>query len=85
MDYYLITFENTHSAMAAQKYLKDKIDFYTIPTLREISASCGISLKIEAIYFEILKKHIQNFPIDNSMYEVYHITGQGITRLPLPL
>lgn len=83
MEYYLITFENTHSAMATQKFLKDKLIFHTIPTLREISASCGISLKISSDYIDIIKEQFKFIPLDRAMYHVYHITESQISEISL--
>ena len=45
-EYYLFTFDSTHYAIHAQKLLKD-LEPVIMPTLREISASCGISLKVQ--------------------------------------
>ncbi|WP_409970138.1 DUF3343 domain-containing protein [Bengtsoniella intestinalis] len=42
----MIVFENTHSAMVAQKALAGIVSFVVMPTPRHISASCGIALKI---------------------------------------
>lgn len=44
--YCLLVFDSTHQAMATQKCLSHRIPTVTMPTLREISASCGISLRI---------------------------------------
>lgn len=46
-DYYLLVFESTHAAMAAQRYLNGRVPAQVVPTLRQISASCGISLRVE--------------------------------------
>lgn len=46
---YVHAFESTHAAIAAQVALADAgVRFSTIPTPREISAGCGISLLFEA-------------------------------------
>ncbi len=43
----LIAFRSTHHALAAEKTLQGaKIDHIIIPTPKEISASCGLALKI---------------------------------------
>lgn len=78
MEYYLITFANTNTAMAAQKGLKGKLDFHIMPTLREISGSCGISIKIQPSAFEKARTLIQEqFPA-SSLYQFYHITSEAI-------
>lgn len=47
-NYYLITFENTHSAMNAESVLKEnKIMNTVMPTPTYITKSCGISLKFD--------------------------------------
>lgn len=44
MRYVLITFESTHEAIKIEKALRD-LDVEMIPTPRQLSASCGLSLK----------------------------------------
>ncbi len=57
----VITFRSTHHAMKTEKALKNaNLDIKMIPTPREITASCGLSIKFkdedrDAI-FEILRK-----------------------------
>lgn len=42
----VITFESTHHAIEGEKLFKDLgLDFKTIPTLREITSSCGLSIR----------------------------------------
>lgn len=44
-----MTFVSTHAAMASSKTLASGgVDFWTIPTPREISAGCGIALRFDA-------------------------------------
>ena len=47
MEYGLITFSSTFAALAAQKQLTGRLPFQGMPVLREISASCGIALRID--------------------------------------
>lgn len=45
----MLAFESTHAAMAAQvAFGKAGVTFALIPTPREISAGCGMSLKFRA-------------------------------------
>lgn len=81
MEYYLITFANTNTAMAAQKGLKGKLDFHIMPTLREISGSCGISIKIQPSFLEEAQLLLMELFPASSLYEFYHITSGGISRL----
>lgn len=83
MEYYLITFSNTHSAIAAQSFLKDKLPFIVMPILREMSSSCGISIKIESTAYSAIKSFLELCFPNSSMYKIYQITedenGRTIT------
>lgn len=47
-NYYIVTFQNTHEAMKAEREaLKNRINVVVVPTPTYITKSCGISLKIE--------------------------------------
>jgi len=83
MEYYLITFSNTHTAIAAQKYLEGKLVFHVLPTLRELSASCGISLQIDASPYETIRDCMNQFATDQSMYKIYLITAVQIQEMKL--
>lgn len=45
--YYTLAFDSTHMAVAAEKYLSARIAVSVMPTPRKITASCGISLRVE--------------------------------------
>ena len=49
-EFYVISFENTHSAMEAQKILRPRYSITVIPTLREVSQSCGISVMLPPMF-----------------------------------
>lgn len=70
--YSLFTFGSTSHALKAETVLKEMgAVFIIMPTLREISASCGLSVKIfpENVepYYDMLTKH--NVTVQN----VYHV------------
>ncbi len=47
-EYYCLTFDSTHYAIKTEKKIKQhSIKAMMIPTPREISASCGLSLKFD--------------------------------------
>lgn len=81
MEYYLITFSNTHTAIAIQKHLEGKLNFQVMPTLREISASCGISLRIETDTLDILLEALKSFPAGKELYQIYFIRSGQIIKL----
>lgn len=43
--HYVITFTSTHQAIKFERMLLPNFDIELIPTPREVSASCGLSLK----------------------------------------
>ncbi len=46
--YYIVTFQNTHEAMKAEREaLLKKVKVVVVPTPTYITKSCGISLKID--------------------------------------
>lgn len=44
-EFYVIAFDSTHLAIKTEKFLKSEVVIDMIPTPREISASCGLSVK----------------------------------------
>ncbi|SNT00774.1 Protein of unknown function [Anaerovirgula multivorans] len=69
---YVIVFESTHYAIAAEKVLKEKkYQFDTIPTPREITASCGLSIKFNENLLGYIKKDIEESNIKiKGIYEI---------------
>ena len=46
--YYIVTFQNTHEAMKAEREaLQNRIKIVVVPTPTYITKSCGISLKVD--------------------------------------
>lgn len=65
MKNYVITFENTHTAMDGESVLKDKgIKVIIIPTPTYITKSCGISIRIDEQDYENVKKVIESKEIN---------------------
>lgn len=74
MKYYLITFANTHTAISVQNFLRGKVPFIVMPTLREISNSCGISLKVETVDFSTISTQMQLYFPQSTMYKIYEVS-----------
>lgn len=55
----LITFESTHRAIHIERKLKGKIEIDMIPTPREISASCGLSIKFSEQDLDTVKSILE--------------------------
>lgn len=71
-EFYLFTFVSTSHALKAEKILKKQsTEFIMIPTLREISSSCGLSIKIAPEYLEEYRAvlHDNNVTVE----QIYHV------------
>lgn len=86
-DYSLMTFSGTAHALKAEKLLKTaEFDFMVIPTLREISSSCGLSVKLRPENVEAGLDILiaGGVGIDG----VYHVKREGkqnhVSRIELP-
>lgn len=77
-NYYTMAFDSTHFAVAAEKYLSPHIAVEVMPTLRKITASCGISLRIEEKDIEKLKILIAESKSLAENSTLYHVTGGQI-------
>ncbi len=71
MDFLIFTFASTHAALHAQKLLNTAgIPFTVMPTPREITADCGIALRIELAWID------ESIAIMTPMHDIsggYHI------------
>lgn len=76
-NYYLITFDSTHKAMAMEKLLLKHCSVEMIPTPRELSASCGLSLKFKDVELAQVLAAIQNEDVHLDglvLYQVERVT-----------
>lgn len=71
-NYCIFTFISTSHALKAEMILKENgADFVIMPTLREISSSCGLSIKIVPENLEPYEKILSNSNV--AIEEIYHI------------
>ncbi len=62
---YVITFDSTHAAMEAEKRLmKTGAKIHVIPTPRQITANCGLSIRIMGISKEELEDLLTELKIE---------------------
>lgn len=56
----VVTFQSTHHAIRGEKYFKEaNLVIKTIPTPREITASCGLSIRFEIDKIDVVKDIIE--------------------------
>ncbi len=73
-NFYMISFSSTHHALRAEQYLDSVMPVCTMPTLRAVSQSCGISLRIEEESCAALKSALlQGFPVPREQYRIFHV------------
>lgn len=71
--YQLLAFESTHAAMAAERALKTRMTVTVMPTLRQITAACGISLRVEDGDGPTLEKALQDGLVPPGAYRRYRV------------
>ena len=65
MEVVLLTFDSVNHTMMTEKELIDKgYKIKTIPTPREISRSCGLTIMVELKYLQDMIKLKEDLPID---------------------
>lgn len=75
----LITFDSTHSAIRAEKELLDEgLKVKVIPVPTEITASCGLSIRIALKDLEKAKKILKDNNIEVSGY--YYVKKLGLKK-----
>lgn len=73
MMYYVITFANTHSAITTQSHLEKNAKISIMPTLREISAGCGISIRFLPEEKDNVMKGLKTGEFDSKMHQIYEV------------
>lgn len=69
MTYLVLTFGSTHKALKAEKLLETfAIDM--IPTPRQLSADCGISIKGQIEDLDQMIEILKNAQVEHECYEV---------------
>lgn len=59
-DFYIIAFNSTHHAISVEQMLKEeKKEVMMMPTPREITASCGLSLRVSPEDISFALKHLK--------------------------
>lgn len=75
-DYYVAVFDSTHYALKFEKVIRDKgFKINIMPVPREITASCGISAKLETDEIEKIKELAALENLKTAGY--YHVEAQN--------
>jgi len=74
--YWLFAFDSPHAAIAAQRLLSG-CGAVVMPTLRNITASCGMSLRLRDETIEEARGILRASSIDPALYRLYRVEQQG--------
>lgn len=75
----VISFESTHMAIKSEKLLlEEKLDIRVIPVPREITASCGLALKVELSSYDRAREVLKKNNIEISGF--YSIRKEGLKK-----
>ena len=74
--YWLFAFDSPHAAIAAQKLLAG-CGAVVMPTLRSITASCGMSLRLTDEAIDEAKGILSASTIDPALYRLYRVEQKG--------
>jgi len=74
--YWLFVFDSTHAAIASQRLLGE-CRAALVPTLRSITASCGMSLRVADDHIERAKEIMRLSSIDPVLYRLYRVEKQN--------
>lgn len=79
-DYYLFTFVSTAHALKAERLLKlAELEHLMMPTPREISTSCGLSIKLFPADRERYQQLLEEQQV--VMEQIYHVAPEGIKAI----
>ena len=78
--YWLFAFDSPHAAISAQRLLSS-CGAVVMPTLRSITASCGMSLRLKDEAIHEAKRIMAESVIDPKLYRLYRVERlNGETR-----
>ena len=74
--YWLFAFDSPHAAISAQRLLSG-CGAVVMPTLRSITASCGMSLRLRDEWVDEAKALLRASTIDPVLYRLYRVEQEG--------
>ena len=74
--YWLFAFDSPHAAISAQRLLSG-CGAVVMPTLRSITASCGMSLRLKDAVIAEAKEIMRASSIDPALSRLYRVEHEG--------
>ncbi|MDO4732075.1 MAG: DUF3343 domain-containing protein [Bacillota bacterium] len=78
--FYMLSFNSTHDAIQAEKILEAHFPVQVIPTLRSVSESCGISLRVEEEEYPLLQELLDAETLSKGHFTLYHVRREAEQR-----
>lgn len=75
--YYIMAFDTTTDAMAAEKYARDRIASSVMPVPREISSGCGLALRFMENDERSILAFCKDAPLHGTLYQMETRRVQG--------
>ena len=79
----VVVFESTHDAIKTEKAIKASLKVELIPTPREITASCGLSVKFAPEYLDQVRNIVKSIGTDRK--RLFKLDYQSDSRKAIEL
>ncbi len=76
-EYYILAFQTTTDAMAAEKYAKERFSVAVMPVPREISSGCGLAIRFLEPEEECILEFCRDFPVRGTLYKMGTVKVEG--------
>lgn len=73
----VVVFESTHDAIKTEKAIKAELTVTLIPTPREISASCGLSVRFSPEEIENVRRIVKTVGLERKRMFKLTLTPEG--------
>lgn len=80
-DYCLLVFDSTHAAMSAERALGRLMKVTMMPTLRQITASCGMSLRVETADLPALIQALGRGAVPRDTCRLFRVEGTEVWEM----
>ncbi len=70
--FYVLSFDSTSHAIQTEKRIKGVFDIAVIPTPREITSNCGLSIKVDSQELDRLEVFVEALQVPTNLYRFSH-------------
>lgn len=77
MESFLLVFSSSHDGIAVKMQLRNRFNFYVIPTPRGVTSGCGISIRMSMIYLPDITEVLREAELGSDRVQIYRIMQNG--------